>query len=208
MKVKEPVRQKWTRFHGIAEGGQRFKVDVNVRPLFTHVAREIQRPFLQRTGTGSNVVEEVPPELQEEYGAAIADHLIVELGGPGKVSIEEDSRGETKEIERNHGLEVDMTEDGLLVAPTIAANYGVPTLTPGMDGGAISEQPWPMSPEGKYALISIFTELSKHVQAFAKEIAAPIDTTTPERQEQDDENLDSTPSSEPSSPSETASPEQ
>ena len=187
---------KWTRFFGRDQDDKRFSIDLKVRPLFPHIAREIQRPFLQREGVGAAAIERVPEEATDAYGAAISDHLIDRLGGP------------TDAPDHPNGIEADYTENGLLVGGPDAAEYGVPTLTPGMETGKTHEEPWPMTAEGKYVLLNMIPNLPPHVTDFARQIASPLTAITPERQDEDDANLEATPSSEPSSPSVTAGDEE
>ena len=198
MKFKQGTtsyESKWTKFRGRDQDDKRFALDLKIRPLFPHVAREIQRPFLMREGVGAAAVERVPEEASDAYGAAIADHLIDRLGGPD-------------EPEHSNGVEADYTANDLLVGGADAAEYGVPTLTPGMDPGVTHEAPWPMTPEGKYVLLNMIPNLQQHITEFARQIANPLCAVTPERQDQDDANLQPSPSSEPSSPSATAGDEE
>ncbi len=198
MKFKQGTtshESKWAKFRSRDQDDKSFALDLKVRPLFPHVAREIQRPFLVREGVGAAAIEKVPEEAEDAYGAAIAEHLIDRLGGPD-------------EPDHPIGVEADYTENGLLVGGADAAEYGVPTLTPGMDPGVTHEAPWPMTPEGKYVLLNMIPDLQSFVTKFARRIANPLTAITPERQGEDDANLEAMPSSEPSSPSATAGEEE
>ena len=189
--VTEVPEHDWTRFRGSNVDGSPYTIDALIRPKFQDEMRELRRSFLQRSGAGQNVTEAVPPELIPDLTAAIADRIIVRLGGPDIP-------------DHPNGLLVAMSDTGLVVSPKRLAKYGVPTLTPGMDAGEITKQPWPMTPEGKYALIEMFTDFSIHVNRFADKLGTPVGAATEEEREQDDANLEPTPSSAPSSPSETA----
>lgn len=189
---------KWTRWRGRA-GGTRFVIDLAIRPLYPHTARELQQPYLEPDGQGG---ESIPPERVEDYGMEIADHLIARLGDPEDPkgvclpTCDDDCEGHP------HGLEADFTKDsGLLVGAPDAAEYGMAVADESQDVET-EERPWPMSPPGKYALLNMMPGLQQFVTKTAKEIATPL--IDEKRQKEDDDNLSRTPSSEQTSRSATA----